>query len=75
MLIYVFFPHTDADSFKTYMTYVDTVIGNLVPNDMQITDAESRLALGEEIRDFYTGGEKLEDDLGDAIRVIISQFI
>lgn len=55
------------------MTYVDTVLGNLVPNDMQITDASDRLKLGEQIRDFYTGGESLENDLGDAIRVIITE--
>ncbi|XP_015837950.1 esterase FE4 isoform X2 [Tribolium castaneum] len=58
----------DPDTFKSSMETWDKNLDIIVPNDMQITDQEQRVKVGQAIREIYTGGQPFADNLGAGIR-------
>lgn len=51
------------------MVQYDEHLDWLVPFDMRIDDIDARVEMGEKIRDMYTGGKPLADNLGAGVRV------
>lgn len=64
----------DLETHKKQMKQFDENLDWLVPPDMQITNKEDKLTMGNKIRNIYTNGELFTEHLGDAVRVSIQKM-